>query len=102
MIHVLATIELTPGSRPAFLQEFAALVPLVRAEDGCLEYGAAIDLATLLPAQGPVRENAVIVVEKWRDLAALEAHLMAPHMLAYRGRVKAMVTSTQLQVLEPA
>jgi quinol monooxygenase YgiN len=43
-----------------------------------------------------------VVVEKWRDLAALEAHLAAAHMTAYRGRVKDLVVQTTLQVLAPA
>ncbi len=34
MIHVIATIELNPGTREAFLEEFRKLVPLVRAEAG--------------------------------------------------------------------
>jgi len=102
MIHVLATIELVSGRRAEFLEEFRALIPLVREEEGCLEYDAAVDVPTLLPAQPPVRDDVVMVVEKWRDLAALEAHLMAPHMLAYRGRVKDMVSGTVIQVLEPA
>jgi quinol monooxygenase YgiN len=38
MIHVIATIELVEGQRAAFLKEFQALVPQVRAEVGCLEY----------------------------------------------------------------
>ena len=34
--------------------------------------------------------------------AALQAHLTAPHMLAFRPRVKDMVVKTTLQVLQPA
>jgi quinol monooxygenase YgiN len=37
MIHVIATIGLQKGQREAFLQEFRRVVPLVRAEAGCLE-----------------------------------------------------------------
>jgi quinol monooxygenase YgiN len=44
----------------------------------------------------------VTVVEKWRDLPALEAHLVAPHMTPYRAKVKPIVIGTTLQVLEPA
>lgn len=102
MIHVVATIELHPGRRDEFLQEFRKLVPQVQAEVGCIEYGAAIDVQTTLPSQAPVREDVVVVIEKWEDLDALATHLMAPHMLEYRGRVKDMVIGTQLQVLEPA
>jgi quinol monooxygenase YgiN len=102
MIHVIATIELAAGKRAAFLGEFHKLVPLVHAEAGCIEYGSTIDLASGISAQIPVRENIVTIVEKWADLPALQAHLTAAHMQEYRGRVKELVKSTTLQILEPA
>lgn len=102
MIHVIATIEVVPGMREAFLAEFRRIVPPVRAEAGCIEYGPTIDLPTPFPAQVPLRENTVTIVEKWESLAALQAHMSAPHMLEYRGRVKEMVTAVKLQVLQPA
>jgi quinol monooxygenase YgiN len=102
MIHVLATVRVVPGKRSEFLAEFRKLIPLVREESGCIEYGSAIDVQTTLPAQPPLRDDVVMVVEKWADLDALAAHLMAPHMLEYRARVKALVVGTELQVLEPA
>lgn len=102
MIHVIATIELHPGTRAAFLKEFHALMPDVLAEDGCIEYGPAVDVDAGLAVQIPVRADTVTVVEKWRDLAALRAHLDAPHMHAYRPKVKAFVASVRLSVLEPA
>ena len=101
MVHVVATIELHPGVRAQFLGEFQQIVPAVRAEDGCVEYGAAVDVFTGLVAQLPLRDDAVVVVEKWRDVPALVAHLAAPHMRAYRARVKDLVIKTTLQVLEP-
>jgi quinol monooxygenase YgiN len=102
MIHVIATIALAEGTRAAFLEEFRKLVPLVRAEAGCLEYGAALDTPSGLPIQIPLRENVVTIVEKWESVAALQAHSKAPHMVAYRPKVKDYVRGTQLQVLEPA
>ena len=101
MLHVVATITLHQGTREPFLEAFLAIVPEVRAEDGCLEYGAAVDLPTGLAVQPPVRDDVVVVVEKWRDLAALRAHLEAPHMADYRARVKALVVTVELQVLAP-
>lgn len=101
MIHVLATIHVVPGQRDAFLAEFHELIPTVLAEDGCVEYGPAVDAATTIEAQ--VRdENAVTVIEKWESLEALHAHLAAPHMVAYRETVKDFVTSTELKILQPA
>lgn len=102
MIHVLATIELQPGVREQFLAEFHRLVPLVLAEQGCVEYGPAIEIATSIPGTPPPRENVVMVVEKWSSVEALEAHLVAPHMNEYRGKVKSLVQATRLQVLESA
>jgi len=102
MIHVIATIDVAPGQRAAFLKEFHAVVPKVRAEAGCLEYGPAVDMHSGIAAQGPPRPDVVTVVEKWSDLKALQAHLVAPHMQEYRPRVKHLVKSTTLQILEPA
>ena len=102
MVHVVATIQLNSGVRERFLAEFLRIVPDVHAEDGCLEYGAAVDCPTGIAAQPPVRPDVVVVVEKWRDVAALEAHLAAPHMTDYRARVRDYVTTVELQVLEPA
>ena len=102
MIFVLATVNAVEGRRSEFLDAFRELVPLVHAEDGCIEYGASVDVQTNLPVQVGPREQTVVIIEKWRDLAALEGHLMAPHMLAYRERIKGLVANVSLQILEPA
>ena len=102
MIHVVATVEVAEGQRAAVLAEFHRILPLVRAEAGCLEYGTAVDVPSGLPAQGPLRDDVVTVVEKWESLDALRAHSQAPHMLEYRDRVKGLVLHVQLQVLQPA
>jgi quinol monooxygenase YgiN len=102
MIHVIATIEIAPGKRDAFLAEFRKLVPTVHTEQGCIEYGPAVDLPDTLPILDAPRPDTVLVIEKWTDVAALKAHLAAPHMMAYREAVKDLVRSVRLQVLQPA
>ena len=102
MICVIATIEVNEGQRDAFLKEFAQLVPKVRAEDGCIEYGPMVDVPTNIPVQPPERKNVVTVVEKWESVEALETHLIAPHMLEYKKAVKDIVAGMSIQVLEPA
>lgn len=102
MIYVIATLEVAPGKRAEFLREFQANVPAVLAEEGCIEYVPTIDLQTSISAQGEARENVVTIVEKWDSTEALEAHLIAPHMLAYRAKVKDMLLNVSLQVLELA
>jgi len=102
MIYVLATIEVAEGRRDAFLAEFHRIVPLVRQEHGCLEYGPAVDVPTGIAVQGPIRDHTVTVVEKWESIDALHAHLAAPHMTEYRERVRDLVVAVDLQVLQPA
>ena len=102
MIHVIAAIEVAPGRRDDFLQGFHRLMPKVHAEPGCLEYGPTVDVASGLSVQPPLRENVVVVCEKWESLAALQAHLTAPHMAEWRESMKDIVRGVSLQVLQPA
>jgi quinol monooxygenase YgiN len=102
MIHVLATIELHPGMRQKWLDSFHMLMPKVHAEDGCLAYEPCIDADSGLPPQVMIGPDRVMVVERWRDMAALKAHAVAPHMGEHRARVKDCVKGTSLQVLQAA
>lgn len=102
MIHVIATIELAPGAREAFVDEFRRLAPLVRAEDGCIEYSGAVDAQTSIAAGAPVRDDAFTVIEKWESEPALAAHLDAEHMHVHRDRVRGLATKTIIRVLRPA
>ena len=106
MIHVIATIEVRPGMRDRFLAEFARLKPFVQAEEGCVEYGAAVGLENGLSsnrqyAWAPVRENSITIVEKWSSLDTWKAHLQSPHMDDYRHRSKSLVCGRTVQVLTP-
>jgi quinol monooxygenase YgiN len=101
MIHIIASIEVKPDTRAAFLEAFHALVPAVHAEDGCIEYGPTVDAKTDIDIQ-LYRENVVTIMEKWESLDHLKAHLKAPHMDVYRESVKDIVVGMQLQILEPA
>jgi quinol monooxygenase YgiN len=100
MIHVIAEIQLREGSREEFLAEFRRIVPIVRDEDGCIEYGPAIDLASDLSAEP--RPNVVTVIEKWANEAALRAHLKAPHMDEYRKRAGHLTAGVTIRVYDPA
>ncbi len=100
MIHVIATIRTAEGRRNDLLTAFHDLVPLVRAEAGCIEYGPAIDVDTPI-ASKPARADVVTVVEKWESVPALQAHLAALHMKQYRDRVKEIVLGVEIQVLAP-
>jgi quinol monooxygenase YgiN len=102
MLYVIAAIEVVPDKLQEFLPELRKIVPLVRAEQGCLWYEPTVDVPTNISARDAVRENVVTVVERWESIEDLEKHLIAPHMLDYRARVKPLVVGTKLQILAPA
>ncbi len=102
MIHVIATIRTIAGRRDDFLSTFRRLVPQVRAESGCLDYGPALDVENAIDGQPAARPDVVTVVEKWLDLPSLRAHLAASHMLQFRESSKELVAAVEIRVLEPA
>ncbi len=102
MIHVIAVVTAKPGQRESILQHFRANVPAVRAEKGCIEYGATVDADPALPFQAKWGPDTFLVVEKWESLDALKAHAAAPHMAAYAGKVKEMIANRAIHILQPA
>lgn len=69
------------------VDEFGALCAEVarvsRRDDGCIEY------ALYRSFDDP---RVVCSVERWRDAAAMGAHMAAPHTQAFLGRVPEFVT----------
>mgnify|MGYP003578479412 FL=1 len=102
MIHVLAVITAKPGKRDEVLGHFRANVPAVRAEKGCIEYGAALDADPALPVQTKYGPDTFVVIEKWESLEALKAHAAAPHMAAYGAKTKELLASRVIHILSPA
>ena len=98
MISVLAFVRVKPGRLSDLIREFDANVGHVRAENGCIEYYAAVDIETGLGVQ-VLDADMVTVIEKWESLEALRAHLAAPHMATYREKVKDIVDGVTLKVL---
>ena len=88
--------------REKVLEAALANCPAVRAEDGCIEYGPAIDAEGLGSFQTKVGPDSFVFIEKWRDAQALKAHAAAPHMAAYAAKVKEMVAGRVIHVLAPA
>lgn len=101
MIHVLAYVTAKPGQREAVLREFRAILPTVHAEKGCIEYAPVIDTGGLGNAPVKLGGDTFAVVEKWATEADLNAHAAAPHMTAYRAKVKELIAKQVLHVLAP-
>ena len=77
LINVIYTMK--PGQREVFLKEVQAqgILEAVRREDGCMQYTYYL----------PVEDDTLLLVERWRDQAAQQAHLATPHMAAL-GKIK--------------
>ncbi|MCP5080431.1 MAG: antibiotic biosynthesis monooxygenase [Alphaproteobacteria bacterium] len=101
-VHVVAVITAKPGMRGEVLAAFQANVPAVHAEEGCIEYGATVDVSDAGPIQTKFGEDTFVVVEKWESLDALKAHAAAPHMAAYAAKVKDLLAARAVHVLEDA
>jgi quinol monooxygenase YgiN len=102
MIHVIAVITAKPGQRENILTHFRANVPAVRAEKGCIEYGAAVDAEPALKFQTVYGPDTFLVIEKWESPDALKAHAAAPHMAAYAAKTKDLVAGRAIHILQPA
>src|SRR6266478_4781487 len=73
MIHVLAIITARPGQRETVLQAFRENVPAVRAEQGCIEYGAAVDDDESIQSELRLDFAQALDIEKWASVDALKA-----------------------------
>jgi quinol monooxygenase YgiN len=102
MINVIAVITAKPGMRDSVLQAFRANVPAVKAEQGCIEYGAAVDLENGPKFQTKYGPDTFLVIEKWESMDALKAHAAAPHMAAYAAKTKDMIAIRTIHILSPA
>jgi quinol monooxygenase YgiN len=75
-IIIAGTFRVPPENLEAFRPHMQKMLAASRAEDGCLVYSYAVDVAD----PGLIR-----VFEAWRDRAALEAHFAQPHMAEWRA-----------------
>lgn len=100
MINVIASICVKTGTLSDYLEILKANLSAVRKEKGCVEYVPMVDIDAKLPTQ-VFDKNVVTILEKWESLEALHAHLGSPHMLDYREKVRNMVESVAVKVLQP-
>ena len=76
MIQINGTIKLGKPMDAATRKAMVEMVRASRAEDGCLDYAFAEDLAD---------PDTLILYERWRDRDALAAHGQSAHMAEFRG-----------------
>jgi len=84
MIVVTGSFRIPPSMVDVVRPAMETMVKGSRAEEGCIEYAYALDVFDA----GLVR-----VIEKWRDQAALEAHLRTVHIAEWRAQCSALAIS---------
>ena len=99
MIHVVAVITANPGMRQGVLEKFNANTSAVHAEDGCIEYGAVIDVDDVGSFQTKLGKDTFLVIEKWKNLERLMAHAALEHMKAYATATKSLIANRIIHVL---
>ncbi len=101
LLHVVAIITAKPGQRPAVLAAHLENVARVRAEPCCIEYGPVGDIQNAPDVVTPLGPDSFMVLEKWESREALLAHAASDHYKAYVTRVKDLLVSRAIHVLEP-
>jgi quinol monooxygenase YgiN len=93
-VIIAGTMRVPPENLAGLKPHMAAMLDASRAEDGCLTYSYGEDVAE----PGLIR-----VFEAWRDQAAIEAHVKAPHMAEWRAAGASFgVTDRRLSLYEVA
>ena len=73
---IAGTVRVPPENLTAFRPQMERMLAASRAEEGCLAYSYAEDVAE----PGLIR-----VFEIWRDQAAIDAHFATAHMAVWRA-----------------
>ena len=77
MVHIMARITALPASAATMSSLLAELVAQSRLEDGCLHYEL---------FQRADAANVFQTVERWRDQAAIDAHMAGPNVASAIAR----------------
>ena len=100
-VYVLCRFDLKPDASIAnYIDKTLAVVPTVRAEDGCRMYTLLKDAETDWDKPMRFGERTMWMLEKWDSVDALKAHLETPHMKAFGPSVRPMRTASTFHVLE--
>ena len=75
MIYVVATTQVKPESRDAFIKGAKECIAATRKEKGCLSYDSHTSIND---------PNLFVVVERWESREDLNVHGKAPHMKVWR------------------
>jgi quinol monooxygenase YgiN len=94
MIYVIATSQVKPESREAFIKGAKECIAATRQEKGCISYES---------HTGINDPNLFVVVERWESREDLNAHGRAPHMKIWREYSAPLkVSPTVIEIISDA
>lgn len=102
MILLIVTVKLRPGTAGEYVRAFSRMAMSALEEDGCIEYGIYSD-STDARFDNEVRDDTVVLCEKWRDIESLQQHTRNSVALnEFRQTVKDIKLSSTYRLLSPA
>ena len=91
IVNVVAAIAAKPGQEKRVEEILMGLVQPSRQDKGCILYDLHRDLDN---------PGVFVFYEAWESREMLEAHLNAPHLLAWREKAPELAASMDVKVLE--
>ncbi len=83
-LTILAQITALPGKEALVRAELEKLVPITRAEAGCLQYDLHLDNE---------KPGLFVFYENWESRALWQSHMNAPHLAAYMTATEGAIAS---------
>jgi len=91
MIHLIATLQIKPGSLPQIREAVMPCIEATLNEPGCISY----DLH-----QSLTDENQLVFVERWQNRASLDNHFTAPHLIEWREKGGPFFLSRKIEIID--
>lgn len=89
-LSIIATIVAQTEHRETVLQALTAMLTPTRAEAGCRQYDLHVDQSD---------PNRLVMIERWSDDAALDAHIATSHMAQLKAVIADKTAGIDIQRL---
>lgn len=89
-LSIIATIVAQPEHRETVCQALTAMLTPTRAETGCQQYDLHVDQTD---------PNRMVMIERWTDAAALDAHVATAHMEQLKAVIADKTSGIDIQRL---
>lgn len=91
MIIVTVKSKIKPDYKDLYIKEYKTVAPIVKAEEGCLEYE--------LYHKDPIRFE-FFLFERWESREKLDAHLKTKHMVVFIEKTSDWFNSKEIKIYE--